>query len=643
MPGGLRAATAGLNHAAQQYLGMLENFAGFAERHWNEKEESYDAKGSGVTWARGNGGVCLVNAILLTELPAKAILSPQQIPRATLLDHTRRAIRKLCLTSQVCTDPRAIKPGAWGGPDPRGRGWHWQAALETEHWVVAARLLGSQLDADTLALVHQVAGAEADAAVRKIPSARKGDTAADDCSWNAGLLGVCAAIYTDDPRAEKWDEWAKCWALNIEARETDRQSSRMIDEKPLSEWLVSVNVFPDLTLENHGFWDLPYQTSFAALIEPIVAHRICGRKIPEAFHANALEEGEQILKWLVMPDGDLLCPQGIDWAERDVQHSWAFTELGAFLDQPWARAAERRCLELLTRRQAVFGDGSIHALDFGYETDLATVWGYSFLLHKFFAKADAGPAFDEPHGSKVFPYVAAAVHRSADLVSSVSWFRSRQAIMVSPNQLNTLKARPSFTRYDQESGTGWIRFEGEKKKRAFDVEGQPQIHREGTNGQLLTVSFSRSVRGRVRQQIGYCALDDEAVLVFSRWQALGEITVAELVDHPFRWVEIEKFISKPGVRQGSAGVWEIDDKLRMQILGAAAGELAKDGINGVVRRDFSAKSGDVLLETVCIYQPILPTRSPYQVAGNMASVRVGPWRISRDASGGVNAERNGSK
>ena len=39
-------------------MALLENFAGFAEAHWNEKEQSYDARGSGVTWARGNGGVC---------------------------------------------------------------------------------------------------------------------------------------------------------------------------------------------------------------------------------------------------------------------------------------------------------------------------------------------------------------------------------------------------------------------------------------------------------------------------------------------------------------------------------------------------------------------------------------------------------
>jgi hypothetical protein len=178
------------------------------------------------------------------------------------------------------------------------------------------------------------------------------------------------------------------------------------------------------------------------------------------------------------------------------------------------------------------------------------------------------------------------------------------------------------------------------KKRGFDVEGQPQIRREGADGKLLTVSFCRSVPERVRQQIDYCALPDGAVLVFSRWQAIGEITVAELVDHPFRWVEIEKFISKPGVRQVSAGVWEIDGKLRMQVLGTVSGELVKDGINGVVRRAISAKAGDVLLETVCVYQPVLPTRAPYEATGNMVSVRVGAWNVTRDASGALSAERN---
>src|SRR5436853_548869 len=74
------------SHAAQAYLNLMENFLGFAEQHWNDKEDSYDAAGSGVTWPRGNGAVCLVAAVLMTEYPERDTFSPRKIERKVLLD-----------------------------------------------------------------------------------------------------------------------------------------------------------------------------------------------------------------------------------------------------------------------------------------------------------------------------------------------------------------------------------------------------------------------------------------------------------------------------------------------------------------------------------------------------------------------------
>ncbi|MCC7475687.1 MAG: hypothetical protein IT425_09840 [Pirellulales bacterium] len=620
------------SQAGQAYLDLIENFIGFAENYWNNEADSYDAQGSGVTWARGNGGMCLGIAVLLTEYPDRKCFTSKQIPRKVLFDHLRLATRTLCLTSNVCTDLRAKKPGTWGGPDPNPRsgGWHWQAGLETEHWVLAAFMLRNQLDEDTLSLVRQVAGAEADgAANRPIHSARPGDTAADDCSWNAGILGVCAAIYSNDPRAQRWDECAKRWALNMEGREHDRTSLRMIDGRPLSEWLVSNNANPDRTIVNHGFWNLPYQTSFADLSEAIVAYKMCGRAVPEAFHAHALASGKEILQWLVTPDGDLLCPQGIDWAERDVQHSWAYTILGVMHDEPWARAAEDRCVELLTRRQATFGDGSIHALDFGYQTDLLRVWASSFLLHKYFGKPDRAAVFDEPQGAKVFPHVSAAVYRTPDLISSVSWFPNRQAIMVLPNNLKAVANRPTFTRWDVESGTGWVQLKGDKKHRRFTITSPPVI--EQKNG-ALCVSFTREVPRHLSQEISYCGLPNGTIVVFSGWKALKDLDVVELVDHPFHWVEIDKFITRPTI-QHVANTWNIDGKLQMQILGNVHGEVAEKGINGAVRRSFEASANDGLLQSVCVYQAVVRPKTPDVVRQSDNVVKVGNWSLGRDASG----------
>src|SRR6185295_543399 len=227
-----------------------------------------------------------------------------------------------------------------------------------------------------------------------------------------------------------------------------------------------------------------------------LAYHLAGKKIPEAFQFNSREEGENILKSLVLPDGDLLCPQGIDWAERDVQHSWVFVQLGTLLDMRWARAAEQRCLKLLTQRQKKFGDGALHANDFGYETDLARMWSYSFLAHKHFGKKDGVDIFDEQVGSKIFPHVSTAVYRSPELVSSVTWFRGRQLIMIVPNLLQALGDYPSFTayRFDPDkkefSGTGYLKLVDDKKVRECRVDGEPVIT---SNRMGLRVTFARTI------------------------------------------------------------------------------------------------------------------------------------------------------
>jgi len=623
-----------------QYRQLLENFAGWAEQHWNEKEQCYDAAGAGVTWSRGNGDVCIVYAVLLTELPKRPVISPRIIPREIMFDHVRRTLRTLCLRNRNCTDPQAVKPSTWGGPS-------WQAALETENWVFAANLLADQLDEPTKALVRQVASAEAEAAKKTIPSVTLGDTKADDCSWNAGLLGVVAAFYHDDQRAASWDEWAKRWALNMEARERDRTSQRVVDGKPLGEWLVSTNAYPDLTMENHDFWDLPYQVCFAELVQPALAYHLCGMKIPEAFHFNAKEQSDYILRWATLIDGDLLCPQGLDWADRDVQHSWAFAELGTLLDLPWARVAEDRCLQLLTQRQTAFGDGALHALDFGYETDLARMWSHSYLLHKYFGKARGSKKFDEPKGGKVYPYVATALYRSPNLVSSVSWHRRRQAVMIVLNNAKALGDYPSFAGYKsnperhQISGLGYIQLEGNPELKPFHVDGDARIEQAG---QTLAVSFSRTIPGVATQRVGYCALPTRQVIVFSQWRAVEDIKVARLVDHPFYWIEIPGYLPTRTAKAGGNGVWSIDGKLQMQVLGGAGGKVEKTGVLGSVRdTPWTAKAGEVLQDSACVYQAEVPGHAPVLATGGANRVVVGDWVVERVEDGHLSITKSSGK
>ena len=111
---------------------------------------------------------------------------------------------------------------------------------------------------------------------------------------------------------------------------------------------------------------------------------------------------------------------------------------------------------------------------------------------------------------------------------------------------------------------------------------------------------------------------------------MGNLAITELVEHPLRWVEIDRFISKPSVTEGTPGTWDIDGKLRMQVFGSR-GEIAKDGINGTARRDFSAKAGEVFSDSVCVYHTAATGGAKFRV--NTESVEIGLWRIQRDVDG----------
>jgi len=75
----------------------------------------------------------------------------------------------------------------------------------------------------------------------------------------------------------------------------------------------------------------------------------------------------------------------------------------------------------------------------------------------------------------------------------------------------------------------------------------------------------------------------------------------------------------------------------MEILNGAAGELARNGLNGSVRRSFTAKANEILQDSVCVYQP-LAVGAPNGAKRETNTLRIGDWRISRAGNGDLSAE-----
>jgi hypothetical protein len=457
----LQPETLSAQQRQEIYLRLIENFVGWteqSERFSGSEDDAttsagcFDAAGNGVSWARGNSNLCIAYAVLLTSFPQRAEFSIYRIPRSTLEDHLRKTIRTLCLSNKNCA---RHQPGrhTWGGPS-------WQAALEIIGCAWSAHLYEQHLDEDTRNLVREVVCREADHLEKEIPSRRFDDTGAEDCCWNAPLLAFAANKYADDPRAARWEQLGTKWAFNAASIPADANSSKMVDGRPLSDWIVSENLHPDLTLENHAMWSVGYQCSQQHFGEAELAYRVFARSAPAAFAHHADDMWRRVTSVLYLWDGDLLFPHGQDWSWKVYSSVEYLCWQHCCRRNQAAGAMESRALQMIYRRQLALGSGDLgaavsSALDFGNQTVKPKRWAFCYLMHKHFPGPEPIPFAEAEKavlGVHVYPFTKVAIHRTREKCVSVSWHPRHQPVYVLPEGNSTFTDPPFFFPYDGDSG-----------------------------------------------------------------------------------------------------------------------------------------------------------------------------------------------
>jgi hypothetical protein len=442
------------------YLQLIENFVGWTEESkrfvkTDELEPGggfFDAAGHGVTWARGNSNLCLAYATLLHACPDREQFSIYDIPRERLEHHLRCALRAVCLSNKNCEQHRPAKH-TWGGPS-------WQAALEFIGSAWAAHLCQDQLDDRTLTMVRQVLCREADHLDKQIPSRRQGDTGAEDCCWNAPLLAFAANLCADHPHAAQWETLCKRWAINAASTAADAKSPQIVDQRTLADWTVSENLFPDLTLENHGMWSVGYQCCQQHMGEAELAYRVFDRPAPAALAHHADQMWRDVTSSLFLWDGDILFPHGQDWSWKVYSTIEYLCWQNCCRRNAEAGAIESRALQMVYRRQLALktGDLGTHVsrlLDFGNQTVKPKRWAFCYLMHNVFGSPPAVP-FENAEQAVVgihrFPFNQVAIHRTAEKCVSVSWHLRFQPVYFLPEGTTTFPDPPFFFPYDRNSG-----------------------------------------------------------------------------------------------------------------------------------------------------------------------------------------------
>lgn len=378
--------------ALGDYLAILERFPLYAERGWHGGYQGDSALGyfgdgrSDENGQRTLGNFILVYAYLATRPDYDPTVS--SVPPATLKERALAALRYMVRTHITgdlkCTDGRP-----WGN--------HWQSAWWASRMLGGATLLWDALSEEERSRIQRLVVYEADRHIGLPPRVNEyGDTKAEENAWDSEILAWALNLYPDHPHVPGWREAFVRLCLNTLSVEADLQDERLIEGKPLKEWVGGPCIHPDFTIENHGFFHICYMACpLHSLAWDYYVFRRFGRKPPEAIFHHVREVWGR-LKQFFLWRGRFAYVGGKDWPRYAYGLYFilpALVQMQQVFGDGDARLIERWRVATFEREQRLHGDGSFFSGRFTqgqmsrwpaeWETDAAANLTIAALLHEF--------------------------------------------------------------------------------------------------------------------------------------------------------------------------------------------------------------------------------------------------------------------
>jgi hypothetical protein len=288
---------------ADEYHRLLHVHTHWVEQQWDPATGAYRA-------ADFRFAVVLGNAVLLTTEGYDANLAG--VDAVTLRARTVATIRRFAATNRLA------------GGTQWGRQLFWDSTFEL-YFILAARLLWADLDAETRGRVDQMARGQAAYAYALgtgndplsggwTPNGAAGgwvgDTKLEEMGVYAQAIAPGLAWAADDPAAPQWRERFLSWTINASALPAaDRANPAMVDGRSIAEWSVAHNINDTFVVENHDSANPHYQAElwrtagraaigFLAAGQPLpqaLTHQPNGKQLWETLRLLASDAGEPVM------------------------------------------------------------------------------------------------------------------------------------------------------------------------------------------------------------------------------------------------------------------------------------------------------------------------------------------------------------
>lgn len=421
---------------------------------------------------------------------------------------------------------------ATGGGAPWGD--HWQSALWAAQAGDAAWHVWNILDDETRVMAARMIEHEADRFNERPPdNGEWGDTKAEENAWNSQIMSLACSMFPRHPRAKLWRERAIVYMMNSFSTRADHSDSTIVDGRRVRDWVTTVCIHDDYTLENHRRVHPDYMGTISLLLRNAQFYRLGGQQCPDAAYHH-VEDCFAVLQALTAANGSYFYINGQDWWPH--RHDGPLF-VGGLMSAVRKNAAgafmERSALDMFRKMHSRFKDGSAyHAKEYNYpnvEEEMIARYGDLYIAHRLFGEGPHPVSRAEfaraNSGYRLFETGGFVIHRTPASFSSFAWVNGATGLIYPSDDT-------WFTSPDTRSLTGTVKA-GDVKDTAPQLLERsvsplsPSAAGDRKKGFAFVGRFKR-LDGKARQDAAMIALPDGVVLYIERWTALDALDVSEL-------------------------------------------------------------------------------------------------------------------
>lgn len=433
---------------AEEYLPLIAKYAVYAKTIWHDQEPG-GYWGGGVGEKDGNGAVRGTNNIMvgysilvfawergwLSE-DHKKFLTDAGLDKSGLLKYIRANLEHV--TAHHASANKPLEP-VWGQS--------WQSSLWIGTAAVSAMLVWDHLPPELRDAVKKMTAPEADRIAAKPPKDyHPGDTGAEENGWDTHVVAAAIALNKNHPNMDNWWLALRKYAVNTYSLESDKTSDNLVGTDRIRDLVTTANIFEDFTTENHNFChpgylkvsgqELGEAWMILALGDRLFKTDWANKFEPYALH-NVKPVWEKMLKYLLLPSGDFIFPNGQDWTFHTGNSSAYLAWIACALQDPLAMLAEKRLVHAPQNRSKVAEPNRIFddaRLEWWWEPLYVKRATSALLIHFLHPSpeitTEAVKELDGGTWSRLFPKVKVWLYRSPDYFVTASWGRIHISLMI---------------------------------------------------------------------------------------------------------------------------------------------------------------------------------------------------------------------